>query len=126
MRSDEESALNQERKIDDLLNRMSIKNQSKVDLDNVKKEALTEIREKKQEEREKNKSKTEEVVEQKPEEKFIRFPGKLGSFVLEERYIGLLLNDVKNISMYFFTLENCYFEDENLLNIYKQVLFTDG
>ncbi len=127
MKSEEESALNQERKIDDLLNRMSIRNQSKVDLDDVKKEALTEIREKKQEERDKNKTENvEEQNTQKPEEKYIRYPGKLGSFVLEERYIGLLLNDVKNISMYYFTLENCLFEDENLLNIYKQVLFTDG
>ena len=110
MKSEEESALNQERKIDDLLNRMSIRNQSKVDLDDVKKEALTEIREKKQEERDKNKiENVEEQNTQKPEEKYIRYPGKLGSFVLEERYIGLLLNDVKNISMYYFTLENCLF-----------------
>jgi hypothetical protein len=56
----------------------------------------------------------------------IVFPDKLGNKELEERYLGLLLNEIKAISIYYFTYEECYFSDENLLNIYKKVLFTDA
>ncbi|MCL2859480.1 MAG: hypothetical protein FWF46_02685 [Oscillospiraceae bacterium] len=45
---------------------------------------------------------------------------------LERIYIGLLLNDPKLISKYYFLYDNCFFEDEDLSNIYKRILFTDG
>ena len=45
---------------------------------------------------------------------------------LEKRYIGLLLNDVKQISAYYFLYEDCCFQDEEMFEIYKTVLFTDG
>ena len=54
------------------------------------------------------------------------YPGKLGDIELEKRYIGILLNEVKDISVYYFVNTDCYFADDNLLNIYKQILFTDG
>lgn len=53
-------------------------------------------------------------------------PKKLRSQELEEQYIGLLLSNPKSISMYYFLHEDCYFEDNDLLNIYKSVLFTEG
>ena len=55
-----------------------------------------------------------------------RIPEKLQNQELEEKYIGLLLSNPKSISMYYFLYEDCYFEDEDLLNIYKSVLFTEG
>ena len=54
------------------------------------------------------------------------FPKDLQNHELEKRYIGLLLNEIKAISMYYFKFEECYFTDELLLNIYKKIIFTDG
>ena len=38
----------------------------------------------------------------------------------------MLLKDPKLIVKYYFLHEECYFEDDDLLNIYKSVLFTEG
>ena len=40
--------------------------------------------------------------------------------------MGILLSDPKLIVKYYFLFEDCYFEDESILNIYKSVLFTEG
>ena len=53
-------------------------------------------------------------------------PKELQNPELERRFIGLLLNEIKAISMYYFKFEECYFSDEQLLNIYKKIIFTDG
>ena len=45
---------------------------------------------------------------------------------MEEDYIGLLLETPKVISMYYILHEDCFFESEELLNIYKSILFTEG
>ena len=54
------------------------------------------------------------------------FPGKLGDVTLEKEFVGLLLNQVKAISVYNFKFEDCFFANEDYLNLYKKVLFTDG
>lgn len=54
------------------------------------------------------------------------YPDELMDEDLEEVYIGLLLNDPKSISKYYFLYEDCYFANETILNLYKIVLFTDG
>lgn len=54
------------------------------------------------------------------------YPPKLADTTLERRYIGLILNEIKSISVYYFMSDECYFADENMLNIYKKILFTDG
>lgn len=54
------------------------------------------------------------------------YPPKLADTTLERRYIGLILNEIKSISVYYFLSDECYFADENMLNIYKKILFTDG
>ena len=59
-------------------------------------------------------------------ESAIRFPAKLADTSLETKYIGLLLNEIKAISVFNFVYDECFFEDEMLLNIYKKILFTDG
>ena len=38
----------------------------------------------------------------------------------------MLLNDVKQISAYYFLRKYCLFLDKDLFDIYKTVLFTDG
>lgn len=54
------------------------------------------------------------------------YPVGLQNYELEKTYIGLLLNNPKSISMYYFLYEDCLFENDKLLNIYKSVLFTEG
>lgn len=56
----------------------------------------------------------------------IDYPGKLGDTKLEKIYIGLILNQIKAISVFNFAFDDCYFSDEMMLEIYKKILFTDG
>ena len=54
------------------------------------------------------------------------FPKKLSNLHLEYIFMGLLLTNPKAISRYYFLYEDCFFEDDEILNIYKSVLFTEG
>ena len=54
------------------------------------------------------------------------FPKELSNLKLEEDFIGLLLETPKAISMYYILHEDCFFESDELLNIYKSILFTEG
>ena len=73
----------------------------------------------------------EEVKEERPkkeikEEEDGVYPKKLSNVELEKRYIGLLLDNPKAISMYYVVHDDCYFESEDMLNLYKSILFTEG
>ena len=74
----------------------------------------------------KNDNKVEERYKQEEEETGSIYPNKLSNIPLERTYMGLLLSDPKLIVKYYFLFEDCYFEDESILNIYKSVLFTEG
>ena len=74
----------------------------------------------------KNDNKVEESYKQEEEETGSIYPNKLSNIPLEHTYMGLLLSDPKLIVKYYFLFEDCYFEDESILNIYKSVLFTEG
>ena len=54
------------------------------------------------------------------------YPKELQNDKLERTYLGLLLNNPKSISMYYFVYDECLFYNENFINIYKGVLFTEG
>lgn len=54
------------------------------------------------------------------------YPAELSNIPLEHAYMGLLLNDPKQIVKFYFLFQDCYFEDPEILNIYKSVLFTEG
>ena len=54
------------------------------------------------------------------------YPKELSNIELERQYIGLLLTNPKSIVKYYFIYEECFFEDSEVLNIYKSVLFTEG
>lgn len=54
------------------------------------------------------------------------YPPELADTTLERRYIGLILNEIKAIAVYYFLYDDCYFLDDMLLNIYKKIIFTDG
>ena len=68
------------------------------------------------EENEESESKNDKVV----------YPKELQNHELEKTFMGLLLNNPKSISMYYFIFDDCYFDDPQLLNAYKSVLFTEG
>ena len=72
--------------------------------------------------------KEEDDVVYKEEEKKQEsvFPEKLRDENLEKTYIGLLLNNPKLIVKYYLLFDECYFDDQSLLNIYKSILFTEG
>lgn len=54
------------------------------------------------------------------------YPKELSDSELERIYIGSLLDDPKLIVKYYFVHDECYFEDDEMLNIYKSILFTEG
>ncbi len=54
------------------------------------------------------------------------YPNELSDLELEGIYIGLLLNNPKLIAKYHFLYSDCHFEDKELLNIYKSIIFTEG
>lgn len=69
----------------------------------------------------------EELEEQiKEENDSIIYAESIASDELEEKYIGKLLNEIKAIAMYYFPFKECFFVNEELLNLYKTVLFTDA
>ena len=68
----------------------------------------------------------EEFDEDKDKENVNIYPKKLSNPKLEETYIGLLLSNPKLIVKYYILFENCYFEDETLLDIYKSILYTES
>ena len=54
------------------------------------------------------------------------YPEELSNTELEREYMGLLLQKPEYIIKYYFIFDECYFEDPNVLNSYKSVLFTEG
>ena len=71
-----------------------------------------------------NEEELEKTEDEKEEERV--YPKELSDLELEHHYIGLLLNNPKYIVKYYFLYEDCFFEDDEVLNIYKSVLFTEG
>ena len=54
------------------------------------------------------------------------YPKGLLNTNLEKIYLGLLLNNPKAISAYYFLYEDCLFSNDKLLDIYKSIIFTEG
>ena len=77
--------------------------------------------------------KDEDIIENQEEnnyensdEKGEKYPKELQNETLEYVYIGLLLNHPKYITKYYFLYDICLFENQELLNVYKSVLFFEG
>lgn len=60
------------------------------------------------------------------EEKESVYPKQLQNRELEETYIGMLLLNPKLISKFYILYSESFFENPNLLEIYKGILFTEG
>lgn len=76
------------------------------------------------EEQEEEHHEEEEDIEE--EKKAPKYPDKLRNETLEMRYIQILLDNPQSIVKYYILHDDCYFEDERILNLYKRVLFSDG
>ena len=122
-------------KIYDLLDSIEVTRENEFEIENIKNqiatgnylEALKKMRELKDKE-EKAKKKQEEIFELAPKEEEDEgaYPPELSNPELEQVFIGLLLDNPKLISKYYFMFDDCIFEDDAMLNIYKSVLFNEG
>lgn len=68
----------------------------------------------------------EEIITEQQNDDETSYPNELKAEDLEYIYIGLLLNNPKLIAKYYFLYDDCLFEDSELLNIYKSILFFEG
>lgn len=70
----------------------------------------------------------EEKIDLKPQEEEMEgtYPEQLSNIDIERIYVGLLLKNPKLISKYYFVFDICMFEDPEMLNIYKSVLYNEG
>lgn len=95
---------------------------------------IEEIEEQEEQEMQEDKFYGEEEYDEEENQEFYKetpalegiYPKELTAPSLERQYIGLLLTDPRLIKKYYFQYEECYFENPELLNIYKSVIFTEG
>lgn len=89
-------------------------------------EALKKIRELKEKEQEAKENEEETIEDYEEEVEEGTYPRALSNQELEEHFIGLLLENPKLIMKYYFLFDICMFEDAEMLNIYKSVLYNEG
>lgn len=114
------------KKIYELLNKIPVTKENEKTVEEIKEcllngdfiTALEKLKEIQMENNQKEEKEQEEMVG--------IYPKRLSNPELEYIYMGLLLNDPKLIVKYYFLYEDCFFEDEAILNLYKGVLFTEG
>ena len=101
---------------------------SKNKENNKKDTEINKINEKENSNKEEEKENEEYDYEEDNEEQetYSKYPQELSNIELEHKYIGILLYNPKNIVKYYFLKDECYFEDEQMLNIYKSIIFTEG
>ena len=119
-----------EKKLYEIINQIPVTENNRKQIIEIKmaiqmgeyKEALAKLKElnKKHSEEETDES---EIIEESEEG---LFPAKLKNPELEKKYMGLLLENPKSISRYYYVYRETYFEDDDVLNAYKSVLFTEG
>ena len=54
------------------------------------------------------------------------YPEELVNIELECVYLGMLFNNPKAISRFHFTYDDCKFSDEELMNLYRIIIYRDG
>ena len=122
-------------KIYDLLDSIQVTRDNEMKIENIKEmlekgnylEALKEMRDlKDKEEKAKVEQEKYQEFQVEEEEDDGAYPPELSNPELEQTFIGLLLDNPKLISKYYFLYNDCVFEDDKLLNIYKSVLFNEG
>lgn len=66
------------------------------------------------------------LIETEKEARESVYPAKLRNYQLEKDFVGMLLNDTKLMAKYYVLHDECYFDNELLLEIYKGIIFTEG
>ena len=67
-----------------------------------------------------------EVEEEEEVEEESMYPDELINFELECVFLGLMFNNPKAISRFYFKYDDCRFSDDELMNLYKIIIFRDG
>ena len=121
-------------KIYDLLDNIEVTRENSREIENIKNiiskgdylEALKRMRKLKdiEENAKQNQEEVLDVSSQEDEEG--KYPDELSNPELEQDFIGVLLDNPKLISKYYFIFDDCIFEDDAMLNIYKSILFNEG
>ncbi len=88
------------------------------------------------EEYEQMKGQYEEIEEEEVEEEVVEedeeaddgsiYPKELTDLRLECVFVGMLFNNPKGISRYYFEIEDCHFSSPEILNLYKIIIFREG
>ena len=120
-----------ERKLYEIINQIPVTEDNRKKITEIKmavqagdyKDALAKLKELNDEDKKQLEEEEENPVEENEEG---MFPAKLKNPELERIYMGLLLENPKSISRYYYVYRECYFEDDEILNVYKSVLFTEG
>lgn len=121
-------------KIYDLLDSIKVTRENEIYINEIKDlvttgnyfEALKKMRELKDKEEKAKEEENESVIEEDEEIDDGAYPKQLSNIELEQTFIGLLLENPKLIAKYYFLFEICMFEDTEMLNIYKSVLYNEG
>lgn len=119
-------------KIYDLLNNITVTKENESMIREIKDllttenymEALKKMRELKEKEEEPKDEESQFIIEEEVDEG--AYPKELSNIQLERTFIGLLLETPKLISKYYFIFDICMFEDDEMLNIYKSILYNEG
>lgn len=121
-------------KIYDLLDNIEVTRENSREIENIKNiiskgdylEALKRMRKLKdiEENAKQNQEEVLDVSSQEDEEG--KYTDELSNPELEQDFIGILLDNPKLISKYYFIFDDCIFEDDAMLNIYKSILFNEG
>ena len=121
-------------KIYDLLDNIEVTRENSREIENIKNiisrgdylETLKRMRKLKdiEENAKQNQEEVLDVSSQEDEEG--KYPDELSNPELEQDFIGILLDNPKLISKYYFIFDDCIFEDDAMLNIYKSILFNEG
>lgn len=122
------------KKIYEILNNIEVTSKNEDIIDEIRKELLNEdyigalkkIDKLSKMQKQSKEQEAEFDMDDEEEEITGIYPQKLSNPELEYTYMGLLLTDPKLIVKYYFVFEDCYFEDDAILNLYKSVLFTEG
>ena len=119
------------KKIDELFSENNMEEneqESDIETNLIKEDALENNGEDAEIEEDFNNDTEEIVINNNEEEKETgeKYPKALENENLEYVYIGLLLNHPKYITKYYFLYDICLFENQELLNVYKSVLFFEG
>ena len=121
-------------KIYDLLNSIKVTRENEGYINEIKDliatgnyfEALKKMRELKDKEEKAKEKENENIIEEDEEIDDGAYPKQLSNIELERIFIGLLLENPKLIAKYYFIFEICMFEDDEMLNIYKSILYNEG